>query len=801
MPSGEPPSQVRVRALALLAVPVLLQAILLQPVSSGYVTYYSGDDITVSLAPEDTAEGGLREVVYGNLTEDFASPPYSFAEYWCRANGWAGSGNCPCLPGILTLSVNPRGQLEWHNWLHMIGGAVYNFQMSKEFDPASDCFELYVPISINRPPGPGIAGAPPLKVCLRVSDRAGTVLSSLELLYNGNLLVTASIYSQNTTLYTSLRSLDLKIWQDQSGARISLDNGTTSIMAGRLYTPPSRIEIGFSIWEHNEVQPYSDGEFSVLIEGVTLLPLCTEGARVQGLTAGAWYLLDSAGNEVEAATLSESGSMAVPSMTGTLAGMCNYTYAKQGVFSADMTLTYNDRFGTFLAETGGSDLGMVVQGIPEGDVLSVYKDGVLVRSMLSNGQPLTVPRSAVAQPFSGRLEVTSRPYLRPLASYSGMLEWCDALSFSGGTLVRSANGTGAQTSLAKGGSECGSVDGWSLTYNLVTGGLPPSLSASNGLIVISEPNLSYRGGGTQRVWMEAYYWLSFPFGVIGKNFSVSVLSDAAFSFSSGGTIYQQYAEITLYCESAGQRHLLASSSRSLTPRLESAVAFSPSELVKVDSFIIEVHAYAQCHRDYALYSSNDWVRVDYLRVSCEKLPDDHLLPVTGLRHGWSVSFGPLHYWSNSSGAVGVPIDLLPWPLPQEWNISVIAPSELYSAAFEPGKAYCVRKARPHEPPPEMLFFETAAEDYCYGVELRFLSFSSSPSGSGTVHTLRFTYSVNDNGTLRQHQPLIRLDELPAVIVDEGGGVCSISFSLPIGQSVRFCAVDRSGIRLSCRIAG
>jgi len=645
--------------------------------SGGYVTYYSGDDVVLSTGGSGvSAARNLQHVVYGNLAEEFNTPPFSTADIWCEHNGWSCSGSCPCWPRTLSLTVTSDGKLEWHNWFHTIGGAIYDFRMWKEIDPVGSEFELYMPITVGRASwGSGIGGSPPLHIYVTLYDVAGVQLFSADTVQDFCIRsITASFYGSATTSSVSLAGVSCKLWQNSSGAYFSYDNGTSVMASGRFYTDLARVEIRFYIWEHNNIQPYSDEEYWVDIDGVSLLPSPSSSTSVllAGLPAGNWYLVDGAGVIIKNATVGHSGTITAGGervVNGVLAGLCDYTYAKRGTFYANTTVAYNDG-GFFTTVQNSSSYGLTVTDVPANDVVKVYVGEVLFKTVVSNGSPVTIPPSEITYPFSGRIEVISRSYTRSLASYAGAIEWNDQLAYSGGALVKS----GSNMSLIPRalGSECNDASGWSLTYNLLTGGTPPSLSASGGYVRMDEPYLHYSG-----TVMEAYYWLNYPINATGENFTISLWSDACFAFSSSGDIFTQYAEIKLYYVSGGAQHLLAATSQSLTPIMNVTLTnASPSSVITMDKIIVEVHAYARCRRGESLYSYYDWARVNYLRVNYSAVPDGFAgVPVTGLRQGWRVAFGTDAYWANSSGALTIPVRAFTWPSNQ--CVAVYPPSESY----------------------------------------------------------------------------------------------------------------------------
>jgi|GEM_PF-944823 len=994
-PSCSPLNSRRTRSLIhlslflfLLPVALALLTPLVPTSSGGYVTYYSGDDVVLSTGGSGVSLArALHCVIRGNLTEGFSTPPYTYAYLWADSNGWSSSGSCPVWPGFLWCGVTSDGYLQWHNWFHSTGGAIYDFRMWKDIAPVGSDFELYVPITTAHPSGSGIAGSPDLHVYVNLYDATDTQLFSVDTVYNYPVRgITAWFYGANTTAVLTHTSLDLKLWQNSSGAYFSYDNGTSVMATGKFYTAPARVEIRFYIWECNKIQPYSDYEYWINIDGVVLSPATAANAiNFNGLAAGSWYLIGNDGKvianntlsgsgtlsynqtslndefddentmgwaAINLATLSESGGYlstygkdntwfsdagaycALPSAklgdfwvetslkytgqsgdlsvlyltvknpsgstiayagvcdswsaanpqfaygvtggsswgsgsntmpasgtvtlrlqrtgstwtitasgaysgtwitsgstdaiagvflthnryfsspgklaqwgyirsnlpgyvspvaNGTLAGLCNYTHVKRATFHANTTITYHEDAGYFILVQIPSQTTLTIQGVPANDVVKVYQGETLRKTVVSNGSSIVVTQAEIPQPFHGSVVVVSRPYLRPLAVYNGTLDWNDQLAYSGGSLVKSGSNTSLVPSAL--GSECNDAAGWSLTYNLVTGGTSPSLSASGGYVRVDEPYLHYSGNV-----MEAYYWLSYHINATGRNFTISLWSDAYFTFSSGGDIFEQYAEISSTTYLGGVQLLLATTSRSLTPIMNVTLTnVSPSSVITMDEIIVEAHAYARCRRGYSLYSSNDWVRVDYLRVNYSSVPDGFAgIPVTGLQQGWRAAFGTDTYWANSSGALTIAVGASTWPSNQV--VAVYPPSESYKANFTLGMAYYPLTNKTYEPATDTIYYVVSSEGYSYRVELRLLSATTVPGKVGATHVLNFTYLVYENGALRERGiPAIYINGLRAAVT-RLSDTYSTSFSTPGNvQYVNFSSVDGTGIRLACRL--
>jgi hypothetical protein len=268
---------------------------------SGYVTYFSGEDAVLSLGDGPSGqEATLFNTSYASFCEDFDSPPYSAADQWADYNGWESAGSCPSWSGYLWCGVTDAGYLQWHNWFHGTGGSIYNFKMWRRVGTVGPYFELYVPISTFRASGSGVAGSPELHFSLSLYDGKGARIFATEVIYNNPIRrVVAWIYGANKTadnLYLS--SLNIKLWQNASGAYFSYDNGTSVMISGTFYTSPAKIEIGFYVWEYNPVQPYSDYEYWINIDRVVLRNVNCEDITFSGLPGGNWSLIDTSGRQI-----------------------------------------------------------------------------------------------------------------------------------------------------------------------------------------------------------------------------------------------------------------------------------------------------------------------------------------------------------------------------------------------------------------------------------------------------------------------------------------------------------------------
>jgi hypothetical protein len=278
--------------------------------------------------------------------------------------------------------------------------------------------------------------------------------------------------------------------------------------------------------------------------------------------------------------------------------------------------------------------------VPANDVVKVYQGTTLKKTVVSSGADIVISTSDVPQPFDGSIVVVSRPYMRPLASYSGTINWNDAFTYSGGALTKSS--TGAQLQQGTAGSECSTTAGWTFTYNLVTGGNTPTFSSSSGYIRFDESRLYYDSGpsGDDPPRMEAWYYLRYDINTTVQNMTVSTAADGSFTYyATADQLLEGWGEIIVYVVRGGTWTSIAQSARSTAPSLNTTVSnLYADTLTQVDSIVITFHTYARSRRGYALYSNPQWGRVDYLRVNYTKIPDGYPgVPVTGLQPGSSPS--------------------------------------------------------------------------------------------------------------------------------------------------------------------
>ncbi|MCX8182640.1 MAG: hypothetical protein N3D12_05930 [Candidatus Methanomethyliaceae archaeon] len=966
--------------------------------ASGYITYFSGDDVVLSLGEGPSGQvATLYNLSYASFCEDFIKPPYSTANQWANYNEWKFSGSCPSWPGSLWCGVTDVGYLQWHNWLHGVGGAVYDFKMWKDIGTIGPYFELYVPISTARPSGGGVAGSPELHISIALYDGKGAKIFFTDVVYNNPIRrIGAWIYGVNKTVENLyLNSLNIKLWQNSSGAYFSYDNGSSVIISGLFYTSPTRIEIGFYIWEYNPVQPFSDYEYWVNIDKVVLRTVNYEDITFSGLPAGNWSLIDPAGRqlfradsplhgasfsfqnrppisdefddgvvgfwesvnlesiyesggrlvtaakpntwgswsgarykiaspvgdfrieaslsyvgqssdlaEIYLAVLDTAGSIVayagvcdawagsnpqwscsvnqgsswtsgantlpgtgsiviniqrtgsswtiksegayvgiwttigstapiqyilltntryysyngknaqwdyiktnIPGTSkpfdGALVGLVDSVYVKRGTFYPNSTLIYCERGGYFTATQTEQQTCFTIKGVPINDVVRVYEGNVLKKTVVSTGGDVLIQKSEVAQPFTGTVEVVSRPYLRSVATYTGSLDWNEMLVYGPeGTLTKQTAGISAQVATV--GSECTTTAGWTFSYNLVSGGQTPTFSSSSGYVRFDEPQLSYYTPGypfSEIPVMEAWYYLRYDVNAIVRNLTVSTLADGSFTYyATADKLLEGWGEIILYIVRGGNWTAVAQSTRSTAPSLNVTLAnLYPNSFAPVDTVVVAFHTYARAREGYALYSNPQWGRVDYLRLEFYKIPDwCSVVNITGLKPGWRVRFLGAEYWADLEGRVGIPINASSWPTSS--TISVYPPTFSIVNTFYPGNLYYIFLNRSYSPRVDTLYYEVKTEIFSYKVEFTLTSIDKRPFRSGMLYEIVFKYAVYEDGNRTESRPkAILIEDTPATIYGSPGAL-KVKFShLNYTDCVDLLCIDASGIHLAGKI--
>jgi len=449
------------------------------------------------------------------------------------------------------------------------------------------------------------------------------------------------------------------------------------------------------------------------------------------------------------------------------------------------------------------DLGLTIKGVPANDVVKVYQGTTLKKTVVSSGSDIVISTADVPQPFDGSIVVVSRPHMRPLASYSGTINWNDAFTYSGGALTKSS--TGAQPQQAAAGSECSTTAGWTFTYNLVTGGSTPTFSSSSGYVRFDESSLSYDSGpsGDDAPRMEAYYYLDYSLNIAGQNFTISISADGGnmqykwYSSALGDWVYTGYGEIKVYYLQGGTWTLIAQSAQSSSPALTTSVAnILSSSVATVDKVRVEFHTVGVGRAHIALYMVGpQWGRVDYLRVNYTKIPDGYPgVPVTGLQPGQFAVFSGKTYWANSSGAAVIPLSAATWPF--TGTVAVYPPSESYTGTFVPGNIYSTKTTKVYSQSTDTLFYELDTASYTYRAELKLLSVS--PATAGGSQNVTFTFKVYENGNLLPASASVPRVLVNGVKVDaEGAGAYTWRVRVPPGAFIE--AYAPAGIRVSGRL--
>ncbi|MDH5807270.1 MAG: hypothetical protein QE159_06095 [Candidatus Verstraetearchaeota archaeon] len=843
----------------------------------------------------------LNSISYNNLIEEFSNPPYDSVDIWCSQNNWSYSGNCPKWNGILWLGITSNGNLQWHNWLHTIGGAVYNFSMWKDLDFISPDFELYIPINTWRFSG-GLAGSPPLYIHFELYDKYGAQLFQAIIVYDGIYKIKeiiSKIYGKVVTSSLSLSSINLKLWQNSSGVYFSIDNGTSILINGIFLTIPYRFLIRFYIWEYNPIQPYSDYEFYINIDKIMLISKPKSSIIFSGLPLGNWYFINSSnGNVLFNKIIDIHGDeLSYPcnqSISGILNGLVNYTYAISGEFYYNTTIEYinenlkitqsqpsfqlffddcsslsgwsgaNLRFSdysygydcngqairawywtiymygscnhwleksinlygkdftiSFMAMLKGSsshyleakinsislklsngtyiinnnitklilnqwlnvsysfnfssfvniiairiniymygyyypnintfidnftimffgNSGITIKGVPLNSVIELYEESNLIKSIISNGEDIVI--SDISNPFHGSIVVINRPYLIPLAIYTGILDWNDVLIYSQGKLIKSSSNIESINVI--GGSECNSISNWTFNYNLITGGTTPTFSSSLGYVRFDCNRISYYNNPYgDSIICEAWFYLYYNLSDIVKNLTISTYVDGLFTYSSSGIIYEQWGEIILYLIKEDNWIEIIRSSKSINPLLNITINISPNNFISINNIVIAFHTYARGESSYALYSNPIWGRVDYLRLSYQKIPDDYLgISIIGLNPSHRIVFDSNTYWANISGIAIIPKNASSWPINQ--SIYLYPSSESYIGIFQSGIVYYPFKYKIYKPITNTIFYEIKENDsLIYRTEFTLLNYSIiSPISLHYVYTFTFKMFINN----------------------------------------------------------
>ena len=872
--------------------------------NSSYVTYYSGENAILSLGKSKSIIKELNYIDYDNIIEEFSNPPYTYADQWAINNNWSYSGICPCWWGYLWCGITSNGYLQWHNWFHSIGGAIYDFKIWKEFNTIGREFELYIPITIGRATSNGVAGAPPLYISISLYDSSNVKIFSFTITQDYYIKeIKVSFYNNEVIKTLNTYSIQCKLWQNSTGAYFSYDNGTTIMAFGKLYTEPSKIEIRFYIWEYNNIQPYSDYEYWVNIDKIILKSLISD-FKISGLSAGDWYLLDNNGNVIKNISSNIHGNEISYSnkIDGMLVGLINSTYVYEDKFYANATIIYdtgifssiqnepiiisifdscdsidnwnglngqlnsyqyvsfgcsesllyeycgavntgfsswspwmernvsiyctsinisfNTRFYKYFGNTFGcyfkgislkllngsyfniiddfdisnqqwyflsynisfnepqiitsikfnwyssgsyyysfyvyldnvnityyGDIGLTIKGIPENDIINIYQNNSLKKSIISNGSDIIISPIEIPQPFEGSIIVISRDYLHPLVKYSGIIDWNDILIYSDNNLIKS--NTNIQLQQSYKGSECNSLEEWSFSYNLVTGGATPLFSSSDGYVKFYESSLHYYSGpyGDESPRMEAWYYLIYNVNCIGKNFSISLLADGYFHYySAAGYVYESWGEILIYYIQKDNWYFITKSNKSENPFLNITITLFPNNISKIDKIVIVFHTYGCGPSGYALYCSPQWGRIDYIRINYLKIPEDYYgVKIIGLNPGWRVVIDNYTFWTNSLGEVIIPINITTWPF--NANISIYSYSEFYKNNFELGKIYYIKTIIKYKPIIDTIFYEISTTDYKYRVELKIISSKIIPIYSSILYSIIFTFKTYENNIL------------------------------------------------------
>ncbi|MCX8169907.1 MAG: hypothetical protein N3D72_02340, partial [Candidatus Methanomethyliaceae archaeon] len=336
------------------------------------------------------------------------------------------------------------------------------------------------------------------------------------------------------------------------------------------------------------------------------------------------------------------------------------------------------------------------------------------------------------------------------ATYHGSLDWNDVLIYSDGTLNK--NSSGIQPVNALGGSECNTIADWSFAYNLISGGTMPTFSSSSGYVRFDCNRISYYNpwGWDSPPVCEAWFYLCFNISEMVRNLTISLYADGLFTYFSGGYIFEQWGEIILYLVQGNNWTLLTQSSKSTSPFLNISMNISPNNFIMIDAIIVAFHTYARGQTYYSIYSNPIWGRIDYLRLSYQRIPNNYSGPsVINLQPGWRAVINSSIYWANYSGIAIIPKNITSWPA--NLSIAIYPSSEVYMGKFQPGYLYYLYSYKIYSPKIDKIFYQVLNNDMeLYRTELTLINYSSS-------HYI-FSFKSFNNGILIS-------DYMPKVLVD------------------------------------
>ncbi|HPC27375.1 MAG TPA: hypothetical protein PKX17_01470, partial [Candidatus Methanomethylicus sp.] len=325
-------------------------------VLGGFITYYSGDDATISVGQcAVETRRFLERAPYVNFEERF-SYVQDLSE-WCSINGWVATGVIPSSEGSLSLALSPDGGICWHNWQRMLDGSAVDCCLSHSVGPLGSTFELEAELHSSRCSPSAIPGSPALHVRLLLYDTFGSLLFTEELVYSDDfdLALTRQPLSQLTTSIDAA-SVCIRMWQNSSGAFITHDNGSSVHGLDPFATSPSLIELRFHSDEVNDMNGQSDYEYRVFIDRISLRSLAADTIDFSGLQAGEWHLISGNGDVLAQATSSHCASFTVSAddaIDGFLSSIRSYTSSKSGVFLPNSLLAFDAEGGYFtLSEYG-----------------------------------------------------------------------------------------------------------------------------------------------------------------------------------------------------------------------------------------------------------------------------------------------------------------------------------------------------------------------------------------------------------------------------------------------------------------
>ncbi|MCQ5376842.1 MAG: hypothetical protein NO516_02200 [Candidatus Methanomethylicia archaeon] len=342
--------EARFAALRLLIAVLLSYAVISSPLclatQQNYVTYYSGKDAIVSMnGPEIIEEAHLDAARFDGFFEDFESARSIFADEWSGSNGWWSSGNCP-KEDCLQLNVTDNGRLELKNVKHCAYGERYIFSMFRKLAPPPSDFEIHLPLAASC--SNGSANGAPVWISIILYDTQYNRQLEANFLYSSTFTeVRTSLYGYSNITQLGANSLALKIWRHSSTMSFSIDNGTSVVAQGEVFSDPAVIELRFNIDESDTQNCETQDDYLISIDYIRMQ--AEKGFAVfSDLVAGNWLLLDGGKVNQRFSPLHGGAIFAGSSdLNSDLAGLCDVPHSTYGNFSTSTQLDYFAGNGSF----------------------------------------------------------------------------------------------------------------------------------------------------------------------------------------------------------------------------------------------------------------------------------------------------------------------------------------------------------------------------------------------------------------------------------------------------------------------